>query len=103
MKAGTFRHGTKYAYFSRGCRCGQCATGMREWSRKQVRRDRRKAKQNHNYVATAHHGTGTTYNRGCRCRPCTEAVNAEKKKHAKRDDGRARLAALMAKAEEDPS
>ena len=54
-----FKHGELNGY-RRGCRCTECATAKREYSKAHP-------------TVNSEHGLPGTYNRGCRCPPCKVA------------------------------
>lgn len=64
-------HGSYTTYGNHGCRCADCRTAWRLWSRE--RRAQRIALLALD-PSLAEHGKASTYvNWGCRCSPCSEA------------------------------
>ena len=62
--AERFVHGT-LSMFQRGCECGECIRGKREYDIKRRVTERKKP--------PPEHGTNSKYSEGCRCRPCKDA------------------------------
>lgn len=60
------RHGTNSGYANFGCRCTECVTARKEYTRMRKANPKPRAK-------TAVHGSESKYARGCRCTECKAA------------------------------
>ncbi len=70
------RHGTRYAYFTGGCRCDDCCEGrlLADRARRQSRKDRAKADP-----SIIPHGKWGYADYGCRCEVCVGFRTAERR------------------------
>jgi hypothetical protein len=63
------RHGTRYAYFTYGCRCDDCIEGRRENDRQRRQRRMDRAAANPSIIR---HGKNGYADYGCRCSICMD-------------------------------
>jgi hypothetical protein len=72
------RHGTRYAWFEKGCRCDECREGRLADDRARRRRRFERAKADPSIIK---HGTAGGYtDYGCRCDQCREANKIENRR-----------------------
>lgn len=97
MSKRGWKHGTRYAYFKKGCRCDECVEGRRREDRE--RRQRRVERAAADPTVVPHGSPFASRDWGCHCQLCTSAATAYYRKEGV-EPRRVRLASEIAAAVE---